>query len=121
MEVLRGLQGEGLGGEGAEVGEEGGGVDDEGGLVLLAAVGDGGEEGGVGLDHDAVWRGGDGGLTDGFGAGVGEVAGEGEVEAGGEGLGGLGGGAGEAVHHAGEVVRGPVGVDEGHEVGEGVG
>ncbi len=38
---------------------------DEGGLVALAAVGDGGEEGGVGFDEDAGRRGQDSGLADG--------------------------------------------------------
>ena len=62
---------------------------DEGGFVALAAVGDGGEEGGVGFDEDAVGGGEGGGFADGLAAGVGEVAGEGEVEAGVEGAAGV--------------------------------
>ncbi len=89
---------------------------DEGGLVSLAAVGDGGEEWGVGFDEDAVGGGLGGGFADGGGFGVGEVAGEGEVEAGGDGEAGLFGGAGEAVHDAAERVWGPVFGDEGEEV-----
>lgn len=120
VEVGGGEGGHPFGSEVAEGGEEGGGVGDEGGLVLLAAVRDGGEEGGVGLDQDAVGGSLGGDLLDGGGLRVGEVAGEGEVEAGVDGAAGLVGGAGEAVHDAAEGVRGPVLVDEGEEVFEGV-
>src|ERR1039458_8551606 len=81
LKVGGGLSGKVGGGDAAEFGEGGGGVGDEGGLVALAAEGNGGEEGGVGLDQDAVGGSKGGGLADGLGGGVGEVAGEGEVEA----------------------------------------
>ena len=89
VEVGGGEGGEFFGGDAAEGGEGCGGVGDEGGFVALAAVGDGGEEWGVGLDEDAVGGGVGGGFADGGGFGVGEVAGEGEVEAGGDGAAGL--------------------------------
>ena len=78
---------------------------DMGGLVALAAERDGSEEGSVGLDQDAVGGVRCGRPADGDGPGVGEVAGEGEVEAEVEGVLCLGLVAGEAVHDAGEVVR----------------
>ena len=116
MEVCGGEGGEGFGGEIAEGGEGFGGVDHEGGFILLAAMGDGGEERGVGFDEDAVGRGEGGGFADGGGFWVGEVAGEGEVEAGGDGALGLCHGAGEAVHDATEAGGGPVFGDEREEV-----
>ncbi len=64
-------------------------MDNHGGFAALAAEGDRGEEWGVGFDQDAVGRGELGGVADGLGLRVGEVAGEGEVEAGGEGAFGL--------------------------------
>ncbi len=70
---------------------------DEGGLVALAAQRDGCEEGSVGFDQDAVGGSVGGCVADGLGPGVGEVAGEGEVEAGGDGAFGLFNGAREAV------------------------
>ena len=103
----------GFGREAAEVGESGGGVGDEGRLVALAAVGDGSEEWGVGLDEDAVGGGEGGGLADGFGSGVGEIAGEGEVETGVERAAGVIEGAGKAVHDAAESVGLPMLGEEG--------
>ena len=92
-----------------------------GGVVELASVGDGGEEGGVGLNQDAVGRGGGGDLLDVGGPGVGEVAGEGEVAAEGEGPAGILLGTGEAVEQEGQAGRGPVGLEQGEEVVGGVG
>ena len=89
VEVGGGEGGDLVDGDSAEVGEGGGGVGDEGGLIGLAAVGDRREEGSVGLDQDAAGGGGDGDLADGLGGGVGEVAGEGEMEAERERAGGL--------------------------------
>ena len=86
---------------------------------MLASVGDGSQEWGVGFDEEAVGGGCGCGFADGGGFGVGEVAGEGEVEASGDGFLGLGGGAGEAVHDAAEAGGGPVLVDEGEEIVEG--
>ena len=116
VEVFGGEGGELGGGDAAELGESCGGVGDECGLVALASVRDGCEEGCVGFDEDAVGRGEGGGFANGDGTGVGEVASEGEVEAGVEAALGLFDGAGEAVHDAGEVVWGPVLVDECEEV-----
>ncbi len=81
---------------------------DEGGFVALASVGDGGEEGGVGFDEDAVGGGEGGGVTDGLGLGVGEIASEGEVETEVEGAAGFFEASGEAVHDAGEAGGLPV-------------
>ena len=89
---------------------------DEGGLVALAAVRDGGEEGGVGFYEDSGGGSEDGGLADGGGTGIGDVSCEGEVEAGGDGAVCLIDVAGEAVHDAAELERYPVLLDEGEEV-----
>lgn len=83
-EVFGGQGGEFQGGDAAEGCEGGCGVGDQGGLVALAAVGDGGEKGAVGLDQNAVRRGCESGIADGLRLWVGEIAGEGEVEACGE-------------------------------------
>ena len=98
-------------------------MDDEGGLVWLAAVGDGGEEGGVGFDEEAVEgeAGVGGGGAELVGGGVGEVAGEGDVEVEGDRARGVVGGAGEAVHDAGEAGGGPMLGEDVEEVFPGVG
>ena len=62
-----------------------------------------------------------GGFADGLRFGVGQVAGEGEMEAGSEGALGFGNASGEAMHDAAEVVRGPVLGDEVEDVLPGVG
>src|ERR1039458_3381495 len=125
LKVGGGLSGKVGGGDAAEFGEGGGGVGDEGGLVALAAEGNGGEEGGVGLDQDAVGGSKGGGLADGLGGGVGEVAGEGEVEAERERAAGFVDAPGEAVHDAGRRgvtrVRLPVLGEQGEEFFPGVG
>ncbi len=56
VEVVAGGVGECLGVLAAQLGEEAARVGDEGGLAGLAAMGDGGEERGVGLDQQAVER-----------------------------------------------------------------
>ena len=96
-------------------------VGDAGGLVRLAAVGDGGEEGRVGLNEEAIERDDGGGLADLGCGGIGEIAGEGDIEVELEGAPGLGGGAGEAMHDAREAGGGPVIGEEIEEVDPGVG
>ncbi len=93
---------------------------DEGGLVSLAAAGMRSKEGGVGFDEDAVRRSALCDLLEDGALGVGEVAGEGEIEASREGALRLVCVAGEAVHDAGEAGGGPVLGDEGEEVFPGV-
>ena len=94
---------------------------DVGGLVALAAVGDGGEEGSVGFDEDAVGRGEGGGFADALRLRVGEVSGEGEVEAEVQRAAGVFDVAGEAVHDPGQARGLEVLGDEGEGVGPGVG
>ena len=94
---------------------------DERGLVALAAEGNGGEEGRVGLDQDAVGGREGGGLADRFGGRIGEVAGEGKIETQIQRPASLVDAAGEAVHDAGwgvgaARVRLPVFGEEGEEV-----
>jgi hypothetical protein len=94
-----------LAADGADLG---GDLPDPGGLVAFAAVGDGGEEGGIGLDEEAI--GGDGG-GDGAkvgGLGEGDVAGEGNHEADVEGAAGVVGGSGEAVEDSAKIVGSPM-------------
>lgn len=57
-------------------GDEGGGVGDVGGFAAFAAVGDGGEEWGVGLEHEVAEGGGVDGFADGGGVFEGGNAGE---------------------------------------------
>lgn len=89
---------------------------DEGGLVALAAMGDGGKERRVRFNEDAVRGGEGGGFADGLGCGVGDVTGEGEIEAEFEGAAGVLYVSGEAVHDAWKRVGLPVFREEGNEV-----
>ena len=102
----RALRGGGLGQflqrDAADLGQSGGRDGDPGRLVVLAPVGVGAEVGGVGLDQEAVERDPGGGVperVEGL-VGEGQHPGEGDVEAQGQELLGLGPGPGERVEDA---------------------
>ncbi len=121
MEVGRGLRGDGVGRGVAEVGEKGSGFGYKRGFVgLLTAAGLRDEERGVGFYQEAIGGCGLRDLLESGAFGVGEIAGEGEVKAGSEGLLGHALVTGKAVHDAGEAGRRPVLGDEVEQIGSGV-
>lgn len=107
-------------GEGAVffLGDEGGGVSDVGGFAAFAAVGDGGEEGGVGFEHEAAERGGADGFADGGGVFEGGDAGETDEVAEGGDLALFGRCADEAMEDGAEFAG--VGAEDFEGVGKGV-
>ncbi len=120
-EVFRGGIGDLLRGDGEEAGEGLGGTGDEGRFVAFAAVGCGGEPGGIGLDKDAVEGELRGDVAQGLGLGVGEVAGEGDEKAAVERAAGLFIARAEAMHDAAEAGVAPVGIKGQEKMVPGVG
>lgn len=111
---------EGLVGEASEVGEFLCGEGDHPGLAGAgAAVGVGGEVGGVGLDHEAIERDEFGGFLNFGGVAIGEDAREGDVGAKVEDFSHVGGGAGEAMEDEAGGIEGGFSED-GEEVVEGL-
>jgi len=96
--------------------ECGRGVRNPAGLVALSTIWDGGEERGVGFDEEVVFRDLGGYVAEGLGFGIGEMAGEADEEAGGDGALGVLPFAGEAVEDAADAGRGPVFFEEGEGV-----
>ena len=116
MEVGGGEGGDVFERDAAQRGQALGGVDDQRGLVLLSAVRDGGEEWRVRLDQDAVGGRKGRNLAQAGGPGVGQVAGEREIEAEVERTPRLLDSAGEAVQDSGwnraAILRVPVRVQQ---------
>ena len=125
MEVGCGECGDLFRGNSAQPSEALRGVDHQGRLVLPAAVRNGREERRIGFDQNAVGGSRHCNLAQADGLGIGEVAGEGEIEAEVERVAGLLDGSGEAVQDTGgdSVPRlgVPVGLDQFQHVFPGIG